>query len=133
MRRAVRAGLRHPPPSPHYLPTIWRWRQIRAWRGPFTLNANRRKPSRCKLAELRGIFSTRRKSGSLQGSKIFPDGMRAHGASLKVRAKTLVDTERVYLRRPFERQVDPVEQRVGAKISRLTSLANRFDDSGCYE
>jgi hypothetical protein len=45
----------------------------------------------------------------------------------------LVDSDRLQLRRPFERQIDPVEQRLGTKISRLTSLADHFDDSGCYE
>ena len=45
-----------PPYSLYYLPTIWRWRQIRAGRGAFALNANRRKLSRCRLDEFQGYF-----------------------------------------------------------------------------
>ena len=34
-------------------------------RGAFALDANRRKLSRCRFAELHGVFSTRRKNGSV--------------------------------------------------------------------
>jgi len=45
-----------PPYSLYYLPTIWRWRQIRAGRGAFALNTTRRKLSRCRLDEFHGYF-----------------------------------------------------------------------------
>ncbi len=43
----------------------------------------------------------------------------------------LADAKTLQLLRPLERQIDPVEQRLSTKISGLTSLADRFDDSGC--
>src|SRR5258708_29093292 len=45
----------------------------------------------------------------------------------------LVDSDRLQLRRPFERQIDPVEQCLGVELSRLTSPADCFDDAGCCE
>lgn len=45
----------------------------------------------------------------------------------------LVDSDRLQLRRPFERQIDPVEQRLGVELSRLTSPADCLDDAGCCE
>ena len=40
----------------------------------------------------------------------------------------LVDSDRLQLRRPFERQIDPVEQGLGVELSRLTAPADRIDD-----
>src|SRR5258708_26688371 len=48
-------------------------------------------------------------------------------------AAALVDSDRLQLRRPFERQIDPVEQCLGVELSRLTSPADCFDDAGCCE
>ena len=45
----------------------------------------------------------------------------------------LVDSDRLQLRRPFERQIDPVEQGLGVELSRLTSLTDRFGDAPCQE
>ncbi len=45
----------------------------------------------------------------------------------------LVDSDRLQLRRPFERQIDPVEQGLGTQFGRLTSPADCFDDAGCCE
>jgi hypothetical protein len=47
--------------------------------------------------------------------------------------RTLSNTERVGLRRPFQRQVDTVEQGFGAELGGLLSLADRFPEGGCDE
>ena len=86
------SGVRIPPSPPYslyYLPTIWRWGQIRAGCGGLALNANRRKPSRCRFAELRGVFSTRRKNGSLQGSNAFRSAFAHTSPLLKPAARRL--------------------------------------------
>ena len=60
--------------------------------------------------------------------------IRSSIAFLKMRpVATLVDSDRLQLRRPFERQIDPVEQRLGVEFSRLKSPADCFDDAGCCE
>jgi hypothetical protein len=47
--------------------------------------------------------------------------------------RTLLDTERVALRRPFERQIDVVEERLGVELCGLLPLADRFHDGESYE
>jgi hypothetical protein len=47
------------------------------------------------------------------------------------REVALVDSDRLQLHRPFQRQIDPVEQGLGVELSRLTSLADCFDNAGC--
>lgn len=55
---------------------------------------------------------------------------RVRSAQLK---PTLLDPESVALRRPFERQIDSVEQRFGSELCELLPLADRFHDYGWYE
>src|SRR5438552_5756013 len=46
---------------------------------------------------------------------------------------TLIDTESIALRRPFERQIEAVEQGLGVELCGLLPLADRFHDCGGYE
>src|SRR5262249_550097 len=47
--------------------------------------------------------------------------------------RTLLETESIALRRPFERQLDAVEQRLGVELRGLLPLPDRFHDCRCYE
>src|SRR5208337_1942258 len=83
-----------------------------------------------RFGEFRGFVSRRRKAGSLHGSS----QIRSSIAFLKRRpGVALVDSDRLQLRRPVERQIDPVEQRLGVELSRLMPSADCFDDAGCCE
>ncbi len=53
--------------------------------GAAALDANRRKLSPGRFSGFQGVVSTRRKNGSLQGSKIFLVGLCPDIVSLKVR------------------------------------------------
>jgi hypothetical protein len=94
-----------------------------------SMRTGEREP-RAQVGKFLGFFSTRRKAGSLHGSSqirpIYHRGKIGRGV-------TLVDPDRLQLRGPFERQIDPVEQRLGVELSRRTSLADRFDDARCSE
>jgi len=49
---------------------------------------------------------------------------------LREKSGSRSDTERVPLRRPFERQIDAVEQRLGIEFCGLLPLTDRFHDCG---
>jgi hypothetical protein len=83
-----------------------------------------------RFGEFPGFVSGRRKAGSLHGSS----KIRSSIAFLKMGpVAALVDSDSLQLRRPFERQIYPVEQRLGVELSRLSSLADCLDDAGCCE
>jgi hypothetical protein len=77
-----------------------------------------------------GFVSGRKKAGSLYG---LSQNSLIHRLSEMGPVATLVDSDRLKLRRPFERQIDPVEQGLGTQLSWLSSLADCFNDCGCYE
>src|SRR5216684_1397918 len=58
---------------------------------------------------------------------------RARGQLGAAENRTLLDTKSIALRRPFERQIDAVEQRLGVELCGLLPLADRFHDCGRYE
>jgi hypothetical protein len=60
-----------------------------------------------------GVFSTRRKNGSLQGFRRFLVGLRPYIALGEIRGRDFSRLRASSAARPFERQVDPVEQRLG--------------------
>jgi hypothetical protein len=60
-------------------------------------------------------------------------GERPGWDRLSSAGQTLSDTESVALRRPFQRQVNAVEQGFGAELGGLLSLADRFPEGGCDE
>ena len=60
------------------------------------------------------IVSTRGKNGSLSGSEQACGGFREPIALASHFGNNLVEAERAWLGRPFERKIDPIEQRFGA-------------------
>jgi hypothetical protein len=59
--------------------------------------------------------------------------IRSSIACVTFGAVALVDSDRLQLRRPFQRQLDPVEQSLSIELRGLASLADHFDDARCCE
>ena len=76
----------------------------------------RESESRSRVGEFLGFVSRRRKAGSLHGSS----QMRWFIALFEMKpVAALVDSDRIQLLWPFERQIDPVEECLCAEIGGL--------------
>jgi hypothetical protein len=72
--------------------------------------ANRRKLVRADQPNFARFFTARRKAGSLQGAGRHSPIHRLLGSLVE----PLTDPKRRQLRRPFDRQIDPIQQGLGA-------------------
>ena len=63
----------------------------------------------------------------------FAQNLLIHRPSEMGPVAALVDFESLQLWRPFERQIDPIEQGLGTQLSWLSSWADCFNDCGRYE
>ena len=108
------SGVRIPPSPPtslYRLPTIWRWRKRGTHRGAFALRSEPEKSSSVPISRISLGFSPRaEKPGRLR----IPAGIRPSIACCGVWSEPLTDPKRRQLRRPLEREIDPIQQGLGA-------------------
>jgi hypothetical protein len=79
-------------------------------------------------------FASPQRAGFSPGHRRSPQARDFNWSAVKrVQWKSLSDTEDIALRRPFQRQVDAVEQGLDAELGGLLPVADRFHDGGCDE
>lgn len=133
-RRERVSGVRIRPSPPHSLycfNTIWRWRRMRACRGLFAFDANRRDAPCGSFGRFGRESLHAKKIRFASGFERFPAAF-AHLSAADLRGASAAG-QNTWLLRPQQRQVDPIQQSLSTQFSRLVSLADRFNDCGCCE
>ena len=118
-------------------------RELRAEAGVHCAGSAPEKAGLCRILALRPGFSpheTKTVRFAAAGrifawaSPLSPQARDFNWSAVKrVQLEVFTDTEDIALRRPFQRQVDAVEQGLGAELGGLLPVADRFHDGGCDE